>query len=433
MSITMPAEQPITTKYLIEIDNKYYSQIIFTDIVHQEQHHSVVKAATELGLQFGRCGCVDGGVQITLRNYKDRRQHIMVPPSTLADHAHDCLLRDRRALAWDSNVFADYLEKGDRIEIYSIIKLIADQAAEKVASTSGAAIFVDNIKQPNGTVHAGLSGIFYSLINIAGWNQYIAGKVQDEKTFSIAMRQASSNVLVNGVRLDNNLCVPGSGFDDLCSPSISMFHKSLLNEEATDGRKHRGIVFGTIASIDVFGNAFNIKCHGIEHDLKISASKYYSLANSYGPALSKIGSPHCKVMAVMLVSAADNGELSVLDLEIVLTDSRYIPMDSFPEVGLADQFVLRGYRFIKPLKRGRNGQLVADFIVLFGDILIHIELWGMCTEEYIEYRNIKIVKYKDQCLVLVEFDQVNNQTYDSFFAKLEEKILELGGLGKALD
>jgi hypothetical protein len=211
-----------------------------------------------------------------------------------------------------------------------------------------------------------------------------------------------------------------------------MFHKSLVDEEAVDKRQHRGIVFGNITSIVPSGSAFNIKCRGITHDLKISASKYYSLVNSYGTALSKIGSPQCKVMAVMLVSALDKGEFSVLDVEIVLTDCRFIPMDSFPEVCLADQFVSRGYHFIKPLKRGRNGQLVADFIVLVGDIRIHIELWGMCTEEYTVYRNEKVVKYKEQGLILVEYDHVNKQTYESFFAKLEEKILELGGIGKAL-
>jgi hypothetical protein len=434
----MQTEATASSTYLVEIANKSYPQSIFTDSDQSDLHHDIVKSAIDSGIRIGRCKCIQGkGVKITLRKSDIRRNHVMVPESSWAEHDKDCLLKNRNIAAIDSNIIADYIEIDGNVEIFSPIKLVAELEPEISLCNTGIPGIYDKTNQPNKAIRAGLSGIFYSLIDIGKLNKHSFGKIQNKINFSIAMQQASSNVLINGIRLSNSLHIPGSGLDsqnqcDHIFPSTSKFHQSLVDESELDGNQHRGIVFGTISSINVSEGTCNIKCLDIDHIFKITSSKYNSLNKSYSPALSKVGSSLCNVMAVMLVSPSDKGQLSVLDIEIVLTDCRFIPMDSFPEVCLADELVSRGYDFIKPLKRGRDGQIVADFIIKIGDIIIYIELWGMCTTAYIADRMEKVFKYKKLGLELVEYDHVNKQTIESFFVNLQERIRTLVMLQKAL-
>jgi hypothetical protein len=171
----------------------------------------------------------------------------------------------------------------------------------------------------------------------------------------------------------------------------------------------RGLIIGEIRKLTV-GNKVRVELKNSSlGNIFMSAELYRATVRSYRTALSSVGDPERKVIAILCIRLHDSGFADVISMAALMTSRAYIPCESSHELAMADRLVTERRRFTKPLRHLDNAPLHPDFELDDVAVRTVIEVWGMAgQDDYDERMSEKIVHYQQEGIECVGWEPVQS-------------------------
>lgn len=136
----------------------------------------------------------------------------------------------------------------------------------------------------------------------------------------------------------------------------------------------------------------------------ISSALYKRVVQSHNVALTSVGKPGRKVVAILFIKLKQSGFANVIDMAALLTNDVYVPCESSYELAMADRLVAAKRFFTKPLRHLDNAPVHPDFV--FDDVNnpTVIEVYGMeGHEDYDARAEEKRIHYRENKILCIEW------------------------------
>lgn len=166
----------------------------------------------------------------------------------------------------------------------------------------------------------------------------------------------------------------------------------------------RGIVIGEIDSIGPSKFGYQLILRQSRNVYYMSKALYANLCESYSPAVSAIGQPERRAIAVLAVELTASGNRSVVDMAALLANRDFIPSDSSFEVEMADHLISHGRAFEKPVRHVDRKAVHPDFVLNDCASPVVIEVLGMSGNAAYDARQAeKRAYYRREGIACIEW------------------------------
>jgi hypothetical protein len=174
----------------------------------------------------------------------------------------------------------------------------------------------------------------------------------------------------------------------------------------TDGSHERGLLLGELRDVVPTDYGVRIKIAHLRGSLFASRALGEQVTRSYRPAFSptnlELGA---RRIVLCVIDRSPRDYVIVEEMAVMLASPAYIPVDSGPELRMADGLVRAGRRFIKPLRYDHTPAVFPDFVLTDTQPWTIVEVWGITGRESYEARKaIKKQHYRENDIPLLEWD-----------------------------
>jgi hypothetical protein len=160
--------------------------------------------------------------------------------------------------------------------------------------------------------------------------------------------------------------------------------------EGTRHRVHPLMVIGSVVGYEKQGNRVKFKLSGAEHDLGLSAKKWFAAIRRSGScftraALRKLTEHHCaaRVLCLVELTRTRGNDITVHQIGLYPTTRECVPVESSYELLMADYLSKHRRSFIKDIYIPEGSRFRHDFRLLdVGIVPLPIEVNGRRDAEY---------------------------------------------------
>lgn len=148
----------------------------------------------------------------------------------------------------------------------------------------------------------------------------------------------------------------------------------------------------------------------------LSNDGHAKMLRSYAGAVSSLGEPNSRSVAIVLVGASQKGYFTAVDVALMRTNAAYVPIDSSYEITVADRLIESKRRFEKPLRYDCAELTLPDFILLDADVpRIPMEVYGMTGHpDYDRRHKQKQEQYQSSGRPVWEWEPANQKDLPIF-------------------
>ncbi|MEV8396744.1 DUF1173 family protein [Streptomyces niveus] len=171
-------------------------------------------------------------------------------------------------------------------------------------------------------------------------------------------------------------------------------------------KEHRGLILGEIKArtLTKYGVGYALAHQRVS--LFASAALDERVRRSYRPAFADAGAEQdARRVGLFLVDLSPRGNLTVVDMAVMLVTRLYIPADSSHEVAMGNALAAASRAFIKPLRYDGTAAVLPDFVLTDVTPHAYVEVYGIRGRKpYEQRKSVKQAYYQRQGADLIEWD-----------------------------
>ncbi len=231
-----------------------------------------------------------------------------------------------------------------------------------------------------------LLGLLHWLCEQAGLSVWQpTGRPRSWSECRLRLIEVSTGTIINKQQLTEILYV------------VPTFTRSTADSNAADrgaflqhigvGNAAKGLVLGEIKAVEPSPHGMRIIMRHCPIPVYCTAGLAERLRRSFRSAFADI--PRARRLLIAVVSRdARSRYLNVEEAALQLTTTGYVPVESAPELQMADRLVACGRSFVKPLRYDGDA-VFPDFVLIDTEPHIPIEVWGRHDPDYLRRKREK--------------------------------------------
>ena len=339
------------------------------------------RARSEVG--YAECLCYPEQPQRLQIRYRSGRFHLAVWPEQGSGHRIDCRWwRPNPALSGaGSYTRGAILTTGSGTSIRLAAPLSAAPNAGEGEHESR-----HHRGAGNGRNTVSLLGLLHWLCEQAGLSVWQpTGRSRSWTECRLRLIEVSTGTIVNKQQLTEILYVVPT-FIRRTADSNAADRAAFLQRIGT-GNGAKGLVLGEIKAVEPSPHGVRIMMRHCPIPVYCTTGLAGRLRRSFRSAFAD--TPHARRLLIAVVSRDVRGRyLNVEEAALQLVTTGYVPVESAPELQMADRLVACGRSFVKPL-RYDGGAVFPDFVLIDTELHIPIEVWGRDDPDYLKRKREK--------------------------------------------
>jgi hypothetical protein len=315
-----------------------------------------------------RCMCLPGGVEMVVARLAHQFILKRMPQSGARHHASCISYEPPQDATGLGELLGDAVMELDtgRVDVRVNFPLTRTSGMSGVRQAS---VEPSVVKPTNASVS--LKALMHLLFSRAGfdrWSPAMAGK-RNQWVIHKYLMQAANGIFVKGQALSDRLYVPEPFSQTTRVESARRRRDKLSVLYPRDGLSPLGMVIGEFKSTDVTAGHRRVWIrHMPDAPLMVKEATWQRIEKMFGKLFeARLADTDAKVRLVIgaLIRASSEHTYEIDSATIMMTSVQWIPVEAEYELGLIQDLVNKGRRFLKPLRYdAKNDKVFANVLLL---------------------------------------------------------------------